>query len=395
MRVTVTPPRGDDKGRLDRLPFQPQRTQRKTQENDKNNNVHTETQRRREKQHKKEDPDPLLPFMHRRRDSFGTGIACSFFLFEVFSSLCVQRFCRCRFSPHSSRNNVASRPFNRHEVVCLLVVPDHGSAGCRRLGRRLAAMGRARRPQHGLRPKHLPETFNPGKVVSGEVDLSTARNVKWAARLGAGTYGTPVVAGGKVFIGTNNGRRATRGPGRPRRADVLRRGHRQVPLATRHAQAQRHRHVLGRLRPTRHLLHPHRRRRPPVRRHQRLRTALPGRQRPGQRQRRALHGRTPLPRHGQPRKVRHAADAQGRAHDLHQPRLGRPADARRELPPAAADRRGHRVGLRHARRGGHVGPGRGRLLSRWSPPSTSTSAHPTAWTSPTRSCPARTPPACW
>jgi outer membrane protein assembly factor BamB len=30
-------------------------------------------------------------------------------------------------------------------------------------------------------------------------------NVKWTMRLGTQTYGTPIVAGGKVFIGTNNG----------------------------------------------------------------------------------------------------------------------------------------------------------------------------------------------
>ena len=40
---------------------------------------------------------------------------------------------------------------------------------------------------------------------TGEWDNSTARNVKWVARLGSQTYGTPVVAGGRVFVGTNNG----------------------------------------------------------------------------------------------------------------------------------------------------------------------------------------------
>lgn len=37
-------------------------------------------------------------------------------------------------------------------------------------------------------------------------DLETGRNVKWIAELGTESYSTPVVAGGKVFIGTNNGR---------------------------------------------------------------------------------------------------------------------------------------------------------------------------------------------
>ena len=41
----------------------------------------------------------------------------------------------------------------------------------------------------------LPESFDP----------QTGRNVKWSVPLGTQSYGTPVVAGGKVLIGTNNG----------------------------------------------------------------------------------------------------------------------------------------------------------------------------------------------
>ncbi len=53
----------------------------------------------------------------------------------------------------------------------------------------------------------LPDSFAPGKKINGGagVDMATTRNVKWVARLGKETYGTPVIAGGKVFIGTNNG----------------------------------------------------------------------------------------------------------------------------------------------------------------------------------------------
>ena len=52
----------------------------------------------------------------------------------------------------------------------------------------------------------LPTTFNPGKVKSGteEIDLATTKNVKWAVKLGSQSYGNPVVAGGKVYVGTNN-----------------------------------------------------------------------------------------------------------------------------------------------------------------------------------------------
>ncbi len=41
----------------------------------------------------------------------------------------------------------------------------------------------------------LPESFDP----------QTGRNVKWSVPLGTQSYATPVVAGGKVLIGTNNG----------------------------------------------------------------------------------------------------------------------------------------------------------------------------------------------
>jgi outer membrane protein assembly factor BamB len=40
---------------------------------------------------------------------------------------------------------------------------------------------------------------------TGEWDSSTAKNIKWVSRLGSQTYGNPVVAGGKIFVGTNNG----------------------------------------------------------------------------------------------------------------------------------------------------------------------------------------------
>ena len=41
----------------------------------------------------------------------------------------------------------------------------------------------------------LPETFDP----------ATGKNIKWVISLGTQTFSTPVVSGGKVLIGTNNG----------------------------------------------------------------------------------------------------------------------------------------------------------------------------------------------
>src|SRR3954470_9101378 len=54
--------------------------------------------------------------------------------------------------------------------------------------------------------KNLPATCEPGKVDenTGKLDLATAKNVKWAAKLGDKAYGNPTVGGGKVFVGTNN-----------------------------------------------------------------------------------------------------------------------------------------------------------------------------------------------
>ena len=51
--------------------------------------------------------------------------------------------------------------------------------------------------------RHLPESFVPGeKGAQGEgILLSTTKNVRWAARLGNFSCGTPAVAGGKVFVG--------------------------------------------------------------------------------------------------------------------------------------------------------------------------------------------------
>ena len=54
--------------------------------------------------------------------------------------------------------------------------------------------------------KGLPSTFNPGKMKSGteEIDLATTKGVKWVAKLGSQSYGNPVVAGGRIYVGTNN-----------------------------------------------------------------------------------------------------------------------------------------------------------------------------------------------
>jgi outer membrane protein assembly factor BamB len=53
--------------------------------------------------------------------------------------------------------------------------------------------------------KGLPDDFDAGKrSKEGNIDLPSHGRVKWVARLGNASYGSPVVAGGRVFVGTNN-----------------------------------------------------------------------------------------------------------------------------------------------------------------------------------------------
>src|SRR5258706_2779784 len=56
------------------------------------------------------------------------------------------------------------------------------------------------------REKNPPYRFEPGKPKQGteDVDMATTKNVKWVAKVGSQSYGNVTVAGGKVFIGTNN-----------------------------------------------------------------------------------------------------------------------------------------------------------------------------------------------
>ena len=43
--------------------------------------------------------------------------------------------------------------------------------------------------------------------IPAEWDVKKKTNIKWVAKLGSQTYGNPVVADGKIFVGTNNGGR--------------------------------------------------------------------------------------------------------------------------------------------------------------------------------------------
>ena len=43
------------------------------------------------------------------------------------------------------------------------------------------------------------------KGLPSSWDIKTKKNIKWTAEIGTTSYGNPVVADGKVFLGTNNG----------------------------------------------------------------------------------------------------------------------------------------------------------------------------------------------
>ena len=68
----------------------------------------------------------------------------------------------------------------------------------------------------------IPADWEIGRFdyQTGAWDPDGSKNIRWVARLGSYSYGNPVVAGGRVFVGTNNaGARLARYP-RGRRPGV-------------------------------------------------------------------------------------------------------------------------------------------------------------------------------
>lgn len=96
----------------------------------------------------------------------------------------METVCRRNMSLLSARPPIWTR------ILCLLAMPAWVLA--------------ADQPQWGERfsrnmvssEKGLPDGFDP----------ATGKNVKWVAEIGTETHATPVIAGGRVFIGTNNGK---------------------------------------------------------------------------------------------------------------------------------------------------------------------------------------------
>lgn len=54
--------------------------------------------------------------------------------------------------------------------------------------------------------KGIPDDIVSGKFIpkTETIDPKSTKNVRWIAKLGSQTYGSPVVAGGRVYVGTNN-----------------------------------------------------------------------------------------------------------------------------------------------------------------------------------------------
>ncbi|MBI3465411.1 MAG: PQQ-binding-like beta-propeller repeat protein [Planctomycetes bacterium] len=55
--------------------------------------------------------------------------------------------------------------------------------------------------------ENIPDDWEIGDFdkKTGDWQPGTGKNIKWVAKLGSQTYGNPVIANGKVYVGTNNG----------------------------------------------------------------------------------------------------------------------------------------------------------------------------------------------
>ena len=56
--------------------------------------------------------------------------------------------------------------------------------------------------------KNLPVAVEPGKRLSDsdDIDIATTENVLWVAKAGSQAYGNVTVAGGRVYVDSNDGR---------------------------------------------------------------------------------------------------------------------------------------------------------------------------------------------
>jgi len=87
-------------------------------------------------------------------------------------------------------------------------------------------------PMFGGTPaRNLVNTVDKNIAAEWSVKEGMRKNVKWVVELGTTSYGTPVVAGGKVFVGTNNEVPRNSKIKGDKGISCARGRHRQVPLA--------------------------------------------------------------------------------------------------------------------------------------------------------------------
>ena len=92
---------------------------------------------------------------------------------------------------------------HRHVRASLLLVVTLGAVAAGASARLSAGdPGTGEWPMWGGTPDR--NMVSSMKGVPAEWDVKTKKNVKWVADLGSQSYGNPVVAGGMVFVGTNN-----------------------------------------------------------------------------------------------------------------------------------------------------------------------------------------------
>ena len=233
------------------------------------------------------------------------AVVYSFSVFSLALSLFLQRNLRKK-NPRNLRIEVLPR----FPALCLWSVRLGCLPAFDRPCRRPAAVGQAWTRNMVSGETGLVEDFDP----------ATGRNVKWVVSLGSETWATPIVAQGRVFIGTNNDPpRDPRHKGDRGAAAVPRREGRQPPVATGRHQA-RARYLPG-LAAGGAVLAADGRGQPRVRDHQSRRGRVPRHRGPAQRQRRPVPGRRPP----------HDAGRRGAAR-CHGPRRGHPLAVRHPQP---------------------------------------------------------------
>jgi outer membrane protein assembly factor BamB len=92
------------------------------------------------------------------------------------------------------------RPFHRAGVLAIVALLITASGGTRLSASDPNANGDW--PMWGGTPDR--NMVSSVKGLPTEWDVKTKKNIKWVADLGSQSYGNPVVAGGMVFVGTNN-----------------------------------------------------------------------------------------------------------------------------------------------------------------------------------------------